>query len=354
MDDTEFQMPDEIDPAASVKPRDRRVADPSRGFTLIELLVVIAIISVLVALLLPAVQQARESARKMTCKNNLKQMGIAFHNYHDVYNCFPKGGYGGSLATATAYETANAKNCRLVSWGTALLPYLDQAPLYNEWNFNQWYLESNNQDLAQTVLPVFLCPSVNLPLLRSNGDAPSSLPQYARTDYAGNFGERAVRCFPATNCQNNYSSSGDMSGNPRGIMNLQPSSSVLSLTLGLRDITDGTSTTLLVGEAPNAYFGIWAGHKNVMDQSAPLNLSFSLTSAWASCAVTSGQLTTTNGPNGLIGCDAGHQDFHSYHTGGVNFLFCDGSVRFISQYVDDAPFAALFSYRGGEIIDVDF
>lgn len=327
-----------------------------RGFTLIELLVVIAIIGMLVALLLPAVQQARESARKIQCKNNLKQMGIAFHNYHDVFNCFPKGGYGGDLGSPALYETANAKACRIISWGTALLPHLDQAVLYNQWNFSQWYLESANQELAQTMLPGFLCPTVSLPKLRANGDAPNSLPQYARTDYAGNYGERAIRCHPSSNCQNNYSSQGDNSGNPRGTMQLQPSATFFSLTLGFQDIVDGTTTTMLIGEAPNAIFGIWAGHKNVMDQCTVLDLKWtSSPTEWAGCEVTASQIAANiYGPNGLLGCDVGHQDFHSYHTGGAHFLFCDGSTRFLSSSMDYEAFAAIFSYKGGEIIDVDF
>ncbi|WP_010586063.1 DUF1559 family PulG-like putative transporter [Schlesneria paludicola] len=334
--------------------RPRYVAGTSNGFTLVELLVVIAIISVLVAMLLPAVQQAREAARRTQCKNNLKQMGIAFHSYHEIFNCFPKGGYGGSLASSALYETANAKACRVVSWGIALLPHLDQSNLYQQWDFNQWYLQPNNQKLAQTMLSVFLCPSVNLPLLRANGDAVNSQPQYARSDYSGNWGERGVRCYPATNCQNNYSTLGDLSGNPRGTMMLQPNASFLSLTLGLRDMVDGTGYTTLVGEAPNAIFGTWASHKNVMDQSAGLNLSFARTSTWSSCVVTATQMTSANGTLGLLGCDVGHQDFHSYHTGGAHFLFCDGSVRFLSQSMNNVTFSAIFSYKGSEMISDGF
>ena len=244
-----------------------------------------------------------------------------------------------------------------MSWGIALLPHLDQANLYTQWNFNQWYLEPSNQELAQTMLPVFLCPTVNLPAFRANGDAPTSLPLYTRTDYAGNYGERAVRCFPLTNCQNNYSSLGDTSGNPRGTMMLQPSSTVLSLTLGLRNIVDGTSTTMLIGEAPNAIFGIWAGHKNVMDQSASLNNSFALSSPWASCAVTAGQMTTDERSDG--------SGWMRYGASGLSqlprwrsqlSLFCDGSgpASCRNRWITSCFRLAIFSYKGGEMIGDTF
>ena len=318
----------------------------SRAFTLIELLVVIAIIAILIALLLPAVQQAREAARMASCRNNLKQMGLALHNYYSTYQKFPKGGYGGGLGVAALYETANAKACRSMSWGTVLLPYLDQGPLYQRWDQNQWYLQPNNQELARTPLPVYLCPSSPLPLQRANGDNLSSTPQYARTDYSGNYGERAVRCYPARNCQNNYSDLGDTSGQPRGTMMLQANAAYPTVSLGLEHLTDGTTSTILIGEAPNAIHSIWAGHKNVMDQSAPLNARLSRTSPWESCLIMAAQAAN----EGKLGCDVGSQDFHSYHAGGAFFLYADGSVRYLTEYIDLKVLGALLSYRGREIV----
>lgn len=317
-----------------------------RAFTLIELLVVIAIIAVLISLLLPAVQQAREAARKTQCKNNLKQMGIAFHNYHDSHRVFPKGGYGGGLGNAALYNTVNARACRQISWGTALLPYLDQAPLYAQWDHSQWYVEGTNQIVAQTILNVFVCPSSTAPLFRGNGDAPNSLPPYAKSDYSGNYGERALRCYPATNCQNNYSTEGDTSGQPRGVLMLQPNAAFYSPTYGLRDFSDGTTNTILVGEAPNGLHSIWAGHKNVLDQSAPINSRFATSgkTPWQSCLVAANNVNI-----GKIGCDFG-QEFHSFHVGGAQFLLADGSARFVSENVDLKLFAALLSLRGGEIV----
>ena len=126
------------------------------GFTLIELLVVIAIIAVLIALLLPAVQQAREAARRSQCKNNLKQMGLALHNYHDTYNRFPLPGLlcvnpGASPGVGGLLTTSN--------WTLATLPYNDQAPVYNAYNLNYSAWQPVNTAAVQTRLPVYLCPS---------------------------------------------------------------------------------------------------------------------------------------------------------------------------------------------------
>jgi prepilin-type N-terminal cleavage/methylation domain-containing protein/prepilin-type processing-associated H-X9-DG protein len=316
------------------------------GFTLIELLVVIAIIAILLALLLPAVQQAREAARKSQCRNNLKQIGLAVHNYIDTVKQYPKGGPGISLPDAavnapTATNLASwAKSQRYASWGTVLLPYLDQAAIYNQWDMNLWYSQGDNIPLAQTKLPVFICPSnPDADQFKANGDTPSSTRLYGRNDYAGNWGERALRCYPATSCSNSY---GDNTGG-RGPMRLLSERAVRH-----RDITDGTSNTIYIGEAPNAMFGQWAGHKNLMDQSAPLNgIMTNVTPVkWQSCYTFGGTLN----PVGSLGCDFGHQDFHSWHVGGGVFLFCDGSVQWLSQNQDIRTFAALLSYRGQEVI----
>ena len=325
-------------PCAPTRPRSRSLP----GFTLIELLVVIAIIAVLVAILLPAVQQAREAARRTQCLNNLHQIGVAMHNYHDLYNKFPKAGYGGGLTNAVLYETANAKACRFMSWGTALLPYLEQSALYHRWDQGQWYVQPNNLAIAQTSLAVFLCPSAPLSPLRANGDTPTSTTLFARNDYSGNYGERALRCYPSTNCQNSYADLGDTSGQPRGTMMLQPSATFFSLTIGVQDIPDGTSNTVLIGEAPNALHGLWAGHKNVFDQSAPLNARISASTPWQSCG-------TAFGPVGEMRCDYG-QEFHSYHPGGASFTLADGSSRFVSENLDIKVFAAILSRQGRELV----
>jgi len=308
----------------------RRSARSVHGFTLIELLVVIAIIAILIALLLPAVQQAREAARRTGCRNNLKQMGLALHNYHSTYRVFPKGGAGVASLTNTTYLSRWT-----LSWGAASLPYLDQSPLYHELNQNHPYLHIDNHAPGQTILPVFLCPSTpKADMLKPNGDTPNSTIKFARSDYGGNWGERSLRCYPATNCQNNY---GSGSSGGRGVMLIGT-----ERTVGERDITDGTTNTIMLGEAPDGAHSIWIGHKNVFDQSAPLNARAEPGTQWSSCAS-----FLASKPNRF--CDFG-QEFHSFHEGGGQFLLADGSVRFISENIDLKVFSALLSRSGGEII----
>lgn len=306
------------------------------AFTLIELLVVIAIIAVLIALLLPAVQQAREAARRVQCRNNLKQVGLGLHNYHGVHRVFPKGGYGGFLTPANATAPLAVAN-RTLSWSTAILPYLEQGPLYEQIDPSEWYFHPTNIPAGQTVLPMFLCPTnPNSETLKGSGDQPTG-EQFARTDYGGNYGERGIRCYPSRNCQNNYGSGGGAMSY-RGMFPLLSSPSV-----GLKDVTDGTTNTVFVGEAPEAIHSIWIGHKNVFDQSAPLNARCSPDSEWSSCLAPAGS------PRIGDFCDFG-QEFHSHHVGGVHFLLVDGSARFTSESIDLSILAALLSRAGGEVI----
>lgn len=295
----------------------------ARGFTLVELLVVIAIIGLLTALLLPAVQAAREAGRRVQCFNNLKQMGLGLHNHHDVHKLFP---YGGSYNSSVP----------CLSWSAAILPGLEQQALYDSINQQVSYLHADNLAAGQTVLSVFLCPTaVNQDLLKPNGDTPGSATKYAVTNYGANWGERSLRCYPATNCQNNYP--GDGSGHGRGVLLLAS-----ERQLGFKDITDGTSNTIAVGEAPEGLHSIWIGHKNVFDQSAPVSAKVSSPATWSSCFP-----VFRSKPGNF--CDFG-QEFGSYHAGGAQFLLVDGSARFVSQTMDNKTLAALLSSRGGEVV----
>ncbi len=178
----------------------RHKSRQQRGFTLVELLVVIAIIAVLVGLLLPAVQAARESVRRIQCVNNLKQMGLGLHNYHSAYNKFPVGGAGIVSATNAAIRRQWRP-----SWGSTLLPFMEQTNLYNELNLDVPYLDPVNQAGGAKLVPIYLCPSApTSEMTRPNGDTPTSTIKFGRTDYGGNYGERALRCAPLRNCQNNY------------------------------------------------------------------------------------------------------------------------------------------------------
>ncbi len=297
------------------------------AFTLVELLVVIAIIGLLVALLLPAVQAAREAARRLQCTNNIRQMGIAMHNYESSFRVFPHGGAGSVSLTSAPILARNR-----LSWGAAILAFLEQSSLYHSIDQSLPYIHSRNQSAGGSLVPTYLCPTApREELRRPNGDALNTPAIYARTDYAGNYGERSLRCFPATNCQNNY---GNATGG-RGtlLIGLDPE-------VAIRDVTDGTSNTILVGEAPEGLHSIWIGHKNVFDQSAPVSAKVSLSSTWQPC------LPPFKSRRGDF-CDFG-QEFHSYHTGGANFLLADGSSHFHSSTVDVRVTAALLSRSGGE------
>jgi len=231
---------------------------------------------------------------------------------------------------------------RFLSWGAATLGQMEQAPMYNAINQNYWYTDAENHTVSQAPIAVFLCPTNpagNQP--RPNGDTPTSTVLFARNDYGGNWGERALRCYPAgSNCPNNYATNGE----GRGVVmqSYEPS-------IPLTDITDGTAYTAAIGEAPNAIHGIWMGHKNFFDQSAPLNARYSSspTGTFASCQVLPGDARV-----GKLGCDFG-QEFGSYHVGGANFLMVDGSVRFLKETMDLRIFAAYLSRKGGEIISAD-
>jgi prepilin-type N-terminal cleavage/methylation domain-containing protein/prepilin-type processing-associated H-X9-DG protein len=211
-------------------PVTRVVARP-RGFTLIELLVVIAIIAVLIALLLPAVQAAREAARRIQCFNNLRQMGLALHAYHDLGDRFPPGGW---------IRGPGKNNQVWLAWSALLLRHIEQEALYNAMNLARGFDDPANSTAAATVLSVYLCPSSVRPDPRTDG--------LGAADYGGMYGERITS-------PNNP---------PKGPMTYDQAFSIAA-------IRDGTSQTLFVGEASAWPDGQWANARNVFDQAFPIN-----------------------------------------------------------------------------------
>jgi prepilin-type N-terminal cleavage/methylation domain-containing protein/prepilin-type processing-associated H-X9-DG protein len=282
------------------KPRQR-----TSGFTLIELLVVIAIIAILIALLLPAVQQAREAARRSTCQNNLKQMGLAMHNYHDVAKTFPYGTWDDDS----------------YGWGTMLLPYLDQAPLYNQLNFHvhneglpgSWAGDiptSTDAGFAaiNTPLAVFMCPTSPVGP-RYNGDVP------ARSDYLGNTGSQddGVLMKMIDNIQFNSS----------GIAISQDTLPIV----GIQNMKDGASNTIVIGE------GAFGSHKRGGETDWDTNESF-----WVGPPESDeAHLRKTNRRINTTIIDDDDDAFGSHHTGGAYFLFGDGSVKFLSENIESVP-----------------
>ncbi|TWT58592.1 putative major pilin subunit [Thalassoglobus neptunius] len=299
-------------------------AGSKRGFTLIELLVVIAIIAILIALLLPAVQQAREAARRTQCKNNLKQFGLAMHNYHDVYNMFPIGhqyrGWFNGDPNVNPKQGGSA-----YGWGWALLPYMDQAPLFNLfWAEQQvaWANPGPNQTaeqtnvlLAQTVLPMISCPSDTKPTNQNDGAIPNS----ATSSYQG-----------ASSAYNGY-----QGNNVTANANTRRFNGVFRRTNSgpptrIRDITDGTSNTIAVAETRwgmqtnglnrSRFYGAQDG--NGMNGAQGATNALLVQGEWAMNWL---QIEGNTQP---------HRTAGSLHIGGAQFLFCDGTVRFLSENIE--------------------
>ncbi len=269
------------------------------GFTLIELLVVIAIIAILIALLLPAVQQAREAARRSQCKNNMKQLGLALHNYHDTHRIFPFGYNTRDLGIILPPAMDENSSDTFVGWGTFILPYIDQSSLYNYISSHggfdgpRWYYKSalKSDPGAKTILPAFICPSDRMEGLNTN-----------RSDSPG---------------KSNYKGVGEASATSRYVFGHQDHRT------RIRDIGDGTSNTAMLGESTTNGFrigGIWYG----------------IRSNWEECMVE----MDTSVENAINGTDA--YAFSSPHEGGAHFLLADGSVRFISENID----STLYYYIG--------
>jgi prepilin-type N-terminal cleavage/methylation domain-containing protein len=307
-----------------------------RGFTLIELLVVIAIIAILIALLLPAVQQAREAARRSTCKNNLKQIGIAIHNYADTHTVFPLG-YVRTGGSGVDYSWA---------WSTFLLPFVDQAPLYNAINANGQILlpaantTYNGQNALQTAIPVYRCPSSIVPVI-NNLRTDSTPNGYGALSYPAISGHvSALTGTPVTTYQNK----GTFYNGSR---------------VRFRDFTDGTSNTILVGERAFQFTGstvtqpsaaIWAGGRyNNVGSTTGINSSTKEDSLGVVSDATRINLKTTGA--------APHRGFSSQHVGGCHFLLGDGTVRFISENINSSDYnstsgaAAMGTYQKLAIIN---
>ena len=360
-----------------------RRAKMHRGFTLIELLVVIAIIAVLIALLLPAVQAAREAARRAQCVNNMKQLGIAIHNYHDQQGAFPLG----AVAT-TPTQGWGAWDNNGFTWRVLILPQLEQTNMYNALNFTLH--EGSESGIEQstawyTRVSAFVCPSDGL----NSGILPANVPtgQYpmygpppnpsggAKGVYGVNYHLSHGDNYTIGNLSNVGSNpwetpcSGAAVGQPQigfpGFWGTSFDCAITDPKLGggtmrgmsdyrtghytnMAGITDGTSNTLLVGEslpaedANNEFFTATAASMGI---TIPLNWN----TARSTC--TDGQTYGTND----LGCRFSYAShgFKSRHPGGVNFLFVDGSVHFLKNSINRVTIAALGSRNGGEVISAD-
>jgi prepilin-type N-terminal cleavage/methylation domain-containing protein/prepilin-type processing-associated H-X9-DG protein len=290
----------------------------SKAFTLIELLVVIAIIAILIGLLLPAVQKVREAAARMQCSNNLKQLGLACHSYHDANQGLPSG-YRAISPTGTAPGWG---------WGAYLLPYLEQDNLYRTLNLGQPVESSPN---IRTVLKAFLCPSDQVP----------PVPFDIQNASLGTICQ-AAPCSYAASCGSDASEVDDPEGN--GVFYRNSS-------VRFTDITDGLSNTVFLGDRAWADTkGTWVG---IPSDAVTLPGS---TNPWQT-TIAPGQtlvLAHANWINIKTDSDGGLDDFSSKHPDGVNLLFGDGSVRFLRSLTTDGPrrqaFWAAGTRAGGEVI----
>ena len=327
-----------------------------RAFTLIELLVVIAIIAILIALLLPAVQQARESARRTQCKNNLKQLGLALHNYHDVSGQFPPGHLANFDAAVGPTWTATNKG----SWMIRILPYIDQAPLFNQIEFGtntdldvQTFPGTTKRFTTQPI-PGYMCPSETAPTIRGNANTDGR----AKSNYAMNYGDPPMPNSDGDCAQNgNALGLSGISGHANGgaSTNTTGIGSRLNYGAKIRDITDGTSNTIAVGETiplcsdhhRNGWFH-W-------------NAPWGVTSPGINWPIRNceGGTPLAASPTGaslpLPGChernDHGYaMGFRSEHTGGAQFLLTDGGVKFFSENMDLLTLQRLGVRKDGQVV----
>lgn len=273
-----------------------------RGFTLIELLVVIAIIAILIALLLPAVQQAREAARRTQCRNNLKQIGLAMHNYHDVYSILP---YGANYSIRGP----------LVS----ILPMLEGANAYRKYDFNLYYTDPVNLEVINQTLPMYLCPSMTI--TRAVPEAACDEP-----GAASSYGVSA-----GSECRGD---DGMFSGSFSSLRGTR-----------FRDVTDGLSNTIMIGEFNYQLKDyLWSAFScpALAGQIRYGSHRWGAGYPGISIGSTEGSLNVNTSANSCT--------WRSDHVGGVQFCLGDGSVRFISENINADLLDGLATKQGSEIV----
>jgi prepilin-type N-terminal cleavage/methylation domain-containing protein/prepilin-type processing-associated H-X9-DG protein len=323
------------------------------AFTLIELLVVIAVIAILIGLLLPGVQQVRAAAQRSQCINNLKQIGLALHNYESIYHCFPAGYVDGNTNPDSTPDNDVGPGW---GWASKILPFLEHTDVYQQIHFDQGVITGTNLAVAQMQLKVFQCPSdpytpENVPLYDSTFTMP--IATVAQSNYVG--------CNGWEECFNNAGGNGQGGGadgldGPLG----QAGNGLFFRNSQNRitDITDGTSNTIMVGErshdhSPSVWSGAITGARTPAWMAAPPPYKYSpppgapYDNADFNEALVLAHGNQTHVPSAdfpLFDPDT----FYSFHTGGANFLFCDGSVHFLSKSIDPLTYQNLNTIQGGE------
>ena len=296
-----------------------------RAFTLIELLVVIAIIAILVALLLPAVQQAREAARQTACRNNLKQLGIAFHNYHDQHRILPP---SSTSDVDSGVWVSSPQRFHLHGWASLILPAVDGANIFNRINYNVSAFDASNLPMATIVLPVYRCPSFS-------GPDHSTDPLYKQ------FGQYALRNYVGMGATD----IGRLWKDPDGVFYYRSRTR-------FSDISDGLSNTIFTAETRDTGAAVW------IDGSAAAIASRRY-DAGNPPSYAGPEISINDYPYYLTDRDgSGNKAFDSldcvwgpssFHPGGAFHLLGDGSVRFLSQHINADLYQALSSRAGGEV-----
>ena len=361
-------------PAASAPgPAVRRECPPRAAFTLIELLVVIAIVAILVALLLPAVQSAREAARQTACRSHLKQIGLAMHNYESTHGVLPPGylHIPGDDGTSRDYESVagypvaggmGEANHMGLAWGTFLLPFIEQTNLYETVDFDRPNFELTNLEARETHLEAYLCPSDAYSdgqfVIRDESVNPAE--RYAASSYAANYGPAVgVSLTPGDETDDVNLDASPAPGTEPANATIRAAGGVFyrNSATAVRDIQDGLSNTLAVGERHNG---------PILDvEGRPLlavgGIHVEFENAWFSAcrdldepADDHGHMVlfdTEYGPNRAAGDGTGaDRGVFGPHAGYAQFLLCDGSVRPIAETVDLDTYRALSSRAGGELI----
>ena len=315
----------------------------SRGFTLIELLVVIAIIAVLIALLLPAVQSAREAARRIQCTNNLKQLALACHNYHDANLCFPRGTFFQKPENCATYKQGS-------SWLIALLPYVEGSPIANSFNFSLFPPGPSNSTVVAVGMSALWCPSdgkVNTPISTSTPNSflgycvgvASASPAWniQHSSYAGSAGPIPARPIGPPNDYAGIGGSAPVDSNYSGTVNQVLGIIGFGTLVPIGSITDGTSNTMMIGEKNYSKIdvanqGVWfqwfsgSYSDTLFTTLYPINPN-RVFNPYTVIAPPAEDLIIPGGGN------ANTASAWSNHPGGANFAFADGSVKFIKETI---------------------
>ncbi len=335
--------------AAVVRPRGdraaRRASPPAKwrqgGFTLVELLVVITIIGILIALLLPAVQAAREAARRVDCANRLKQIGLAIHNYHAAARTFPPGNLIKTVGVCPGSGGASAQSEDGTNWMISILPYVEQQALYERYDFSAYNEGLPNKSVRETAVAAYVCPSDQATsTLEVPGDGPAAAMQLP-------YMPGSYRAVTGRSDGYRYLDSGDFSNYPlawRGPIHAVGAGGFT--TERIDDVVDGTSNTLMVGESTTRtnrrFRTFWAYSYAHFSLSGATPQERGLWGDYDRCVAAGGAGST-------FPCRRG---WGSFHPGGMNFALCDGSVRFIPQTIDVEVLAQLATISGGEVAKV--